>query len=126
VLRLLLDEHLSPDIVPAIRAIRPDIVAISLYRWEDGRYVGGADSLIVARAYEEGLTLVTYDLKTIPRLLVRLAERGNSHAGVVFGDNRTILPNDISGVARALVRLCQEQGDVDWTDCVAYLERAPE
>ncbi len=124
--QFLLDEHLSARIVSAVHLIRHDIAVVSLYDWEDGQYVGVADGLILAQAHEQGLTLVTYDMKTISPLLVRWGERGVPHAGVVFGDTRTIPTNDFGGIARALVRLWQEQGDLDWTNHIAYLNRAPE
>ena len=88
--------------------------------------MGAADALVLATAYEQGLTLVTYDLKTISPLLVRWGERGIHHAGVVFGDEHTIETRDIGGVARALVQTWEEQGDLDWTNHIAYLNRAPE
>jgi hypothetical protein len=124
VLRLLLDEHLSPDITAAVQRIQPGIDVISVYRWEDGRYSGKRDDDILIHASEQGLTLVTYDLKTIPLLLVRWGERGVVHAGVIFGDDHTVAAANIGGVARALVQMWEEQGGLDWTNHIAYLNRA--
>lgn len=124
--RFLLDEHLPQGIVPAVQVLRREIVIVSIRHWEDGRFMGAADDLVLAKAREQGLTLVTYDLKTIPSLLVRWGERGVPHAGVVFGDEHTIQTRDIGGIARALVHIWEEQGDLDWTNRVAYLARARE
>lgn len=125
-LRLLLDEHLSPHIAAAVQRIQPGIDVVSVYRWEDGRYSGRRDDDILTHAHEQGLTLVTYDLKTIPLLLVRWGERGIAHAGVIFGDDHTVAAANIGGVARALVQTWEEQSDLDWTNHIAYLNRAPE
>ena len=123
--RFLLDEHLPQKIAPAVYALRQEITVTSLYYWESGRFMGVDDAFVLAEAYEQGLTLVTYDLKTIPLLLVRWGERGIQHAGVVFGDEHTIETRDIVGVARALVQMWEEQGGLDWTNHIAYLNRAP-
>ena len=106
--------------------MRNDLAVVSLYDWEDGQYVGGDDSVILVRAYEQGFALVTYDMKTISPLLVRWGEKSIPHAGIVFGDTHTIPTSDFGGIARALVRLWHDRGDLDWTNYVAYLERAPE
>jgi hypothetical protein len=50
-----------------------------------------------------GLTLVTYDQRTIPALLHRWAESGQCHAGIVFVDERTVAPNDFPLLARSLI-----------------------
>ena len=97
---------------------------MSLHEWEDGRYVGGDDSTVLAKAYEHGLTLVTHDQTTIPPLLVYWGERGVSHAGVVFGSVHTILTSDIGAIARALVQIWHRYADRDWTNHIAYLTRS--
>ncbi len=124
-LRFLLDEHLSPDLVAAVQTLQAEIVVISLPEWGKGRYVGADDRTILAAAYEQGLTLVTYDQKTIPPLLVAWGERATPHAGVVFGSIHTIPTSDIGSLAlaRALVRLWRRDADLDWTNQVAYLTR---
>jgi uncharacterized protein involved in tolerance to divalent cations len=38
VLRLLLDEHLSPVVPQQLIAVRPEIEIVSIYHWEGGIY----------------------------------------------------------------------------------------
>lgn len=123
-LQFLLDEHVSPRVAEAVQAIRPEIVVMSINAWEDGQYVGQDDSAILIRAYERGFTLVTYDQATIPPLLVSSGERGTSHAGVIFASSRSIPTSDIGSIARALVRMWDQQRELDWTNRIAYIVRS--
>ena len=122
--RFLLDEHISPDVVAAMQSLRPHIDVVSMRQWEEGQYLGADDSIVLARAYEQKLTLVTYDQKTIPPLLVYWAQRDIPHAGVVFASTHTIPTSDIGAIARALAQVWQTQGDLDWVNRVVYLTRA--
>ena len=72
-------------------------------------------------AAEEGLTLVTYDLKTIPPVLAEWGASGRVHGGVIFVDDRSISPADFGGLARALLLCWEVRGDWDWTDRIVYL-----
>jgi hypothetical protein len=91
--------------------------------WENGQYKGLDDDVVLAKAHEQGLTLVTYDLKTIPPLLVQWDQRRIPHAGVIFGSSHTIATNNIGALARALIHVWQEYGDLDRTNRVAYLTK---
>ena len=102
-LSLLLDQHLSREIAEQVRAKRPEIPILSLYEWREGSFVGIADLLILHAAADDGLTLVTYDRKTIPPVLVDWGTSGISHGGVVFVDNLTIASNDFGRLVRALI-----------------------
>jgi hypothetical protein len=67
---------------------------------------------------------VTYDQRTFPRLLQRLAELEQSHAGVVFVDERTIGPNDLPELARSLILLWDEHRNLDRSNRLAFLRRS--
>ena len=54
-----------------------------------------------------------------------MGQVGISHGGVVFVDERSIAPNDIGGLVRALIRLRDAESDVDWRDRIVYLKLAP-
>ncbi len=71
----------------------------------------------------QGLTLVTYDLGTIPPLLKRWAEAGRDHGGVIFVDQRTIPSSDFGSLARGLQALFRESGKWDWNNRVIFLRR---
>jgi len=122
-LKLLLDEHISPDVAKGLRR-RNRILEVSyMVEWEDGYFLGQEDSPCLREAAVQGLTLVTYDRRTIPPLLKTWADEGRTHGGVVFVDEKTISPADIGGLVRALTRLARETGDWDWTNRVCFLRR---
>jgi hypothetical protein len=124
-LKLLLDEHISPDVADGLRRRNPSLVIHSMTEWEEGSFLGKDDSACLLEAAAQGLTLVTYDRRTIPPLLKVWAEEGRRHAGVIFVDEKTISPADIGGHVRALLRLSKETGKWDWTDRVCFLGRQP-
>lgn len=122
-LRLLLDEHLSPAIAAGLRRRIPALVVRGMADWEGGNFLGQQDSVCLQEALVQGLTLVTYDRRTIPPLLKRWVEEGHSHAGVVFVDEKTIFPADIGGLVKALAYLVKQTRAWDWTDRVLFLRR---
>jgi hypothetical protein len=122
-LRLLLDEHLSPGITEGLRRANKNISVSWLAQWESGRFLGVMDDLLLREAAARGLTLVTYDCKTIPPLLKTWAEAGRDHGGVVFVDNKTIPSSDMGGLIRALDKLFKETGRWDWRNRICFLRR---
>jgi len=85
--------------------------------------MGQADEQLLQEAAAQGLTLVTYDRKTIPPLLMMWAEAGRVHGGVIFVDQRTIPSSDFGGLIRALDQLRGETGPWDWTNRIIVLRR---
>jgi len=122
-LKLLLDEHISPDVAEGLRRRNRALVIHWMAGWEDGGFFGKDDSACLLEASEQGLTLVTYDRRTIPPLLKIWAEEGRRHGGVIFVDEKTISPADIGGLVRALIKLSKETAKWDWTDRVYFLRR---
>lgn len=122
-LKLLLDEHISPNVAAGLRRRNPRLVIRSLVEWEGGNFLGQEDSACLEEASIQGLILVTYDRRTIPPLLKRWAEEAHSHAGVIFVDEKTISPADIGGLVKALGILVKETRTWDWTDRIAFLRR---
>jgi hypothetical protein len=123
VLKLLLDEHISPAAAAGVRRRGRGIAIFALVEWEGGDFIGQDDAACLTEAAAQGLTLVTYDRRTIPPLLKTWAEEGRSHAGVIFVDEMTISPADIGGLVRALVQLASIARRWDWTDRVCFLRR---
>jgi len=64
--------------------------------WENGEFIGQPDSICLQQAALNGLTLVTYDRRTIPPLLKTWAEQGRAHGGVIFVDEKTIPPSTVA------------------------------
>src|SRR3954454_14924778 len=96
-LSLLLDEHLSAEVVVQVKRQRPEVSIQSVHHWRGGGLSGKQDDLLLAAAAEERLTVVTYDQKTIPPLLTEMALQGLGHAGVILVDNQTMPSSDIGG-----------------------------
>jgi len=123
-LSLLLDEQISPRTALALAALNARVPVASLYTWRSGTLTGTDDALVLQGAAEDGLTLVTYDLKTIPPVLVEWGTQGRPHGGVIFVDDRSISPANFGGLARSLLFCWETQGDWEWTDRIMYLKPA--
>jgi hypothetical protein len=121
VLKLLLDEHISPEVAKGIRARRSDLSVHALAEWDGGHLLGKPDEVCLEVARIHGLTLLTYDLRTIPPLLKDWHERGSIHAGVIFVDGKTISPSDLGALVRSVIALADEQCDEDWSNRVVFL-----
>jgi hypothetical protein len=120
-LRLLSDENVSPAVAEQLATRHRRVQIVSIQAWEEGAFRGAQDADILRAARSAGLTLVTYDLRTIGTLLKDWADAGESHAGVIYVDRRTILQSDIGGLVRALAKLWDRDSDADWVDRVAFL-----
>jgi hypothetical protein len=122
-LKLLLDEHISPEVANGLGRRNRALEIRYLVEWEDGRFLGQEDSACLREAAAQGFTLVTYDRRTIPPLLKTWAEEGRTHGGVIFVDEKTISPADIGGLVWALTRLARETGNWNWTNRIYFLRR---
>lgn len=122
-LKLLLDEHISPDVAEGLSRRNRSLIVHHMAEWENGEFMGQEDFAILREAAEQGLTLVTYDRRTIPPLLKTQAEQERKHAGVIFVDEKTISPADIGGLVRALSDLAKQTEKWDWSDRVYFLRR---
>ena len=122
-LKLLLDEHISPAVASGLRQRNPSLTVLPLAEWGNGAYLGQGDATCMENAFSESLTLVTYDRRTIPLLLKTWNESGEDHGGVIFVDEKTISPADGGALVRALTSLVREAVDWDWTNRVSFLRR---
>jgi hypothetical protein len=122
-LKLLLDEHISPRVATGLRRRSPGAAVHAMAEWEGGSFLGRDDTVCLREAAAQRLTLVTYDRRTIPRLLKSWVEEGRAYAGVIFVDEKTIAPSDIGGLAASLALLIKEPGRADWTNRIVFLRR---
>jgi hypothetical protein len=122
-LRLLLDEHISPAVAAGLRRRNPSLTVYAMTEWEEGSFLGMDDSACLLEAAAQKLTLVTYDRRTIPLLLKDWAEEGRSHAGVIFVDEKTISPAQIGLLVTTLSRIYQQTSRWRWRDRVCFLAR---
>ena len=120
-LKLLLDEHISPDVANGVQRRNRSLIIHPMVQWENGNFLGKEDAVCLLEAAKQRLTLVTYDRRPIPPLLKLWAEEERSHGGVIFVDEKTISPADIGGLVRALVSLADEAGEIDWKNQVYFL-----
>ena len=120
-LKLLLDEHVSPAVADGLGRRNRVLVVHHMLEWENGDFLGREDSACLRETARQGLTLVTYERRTIPPLLKAWAEEERSHGGVIFIDEKTISPADIGGLVWALTRLANETGKWVWTNRIYFL-----
>lgn len=70
--------------------------------------LGRTDEELLATALIERRAIVTYNLRTFPPLLKRLAEIGTQRAGVVLVSVRTVPLGDVRLLASALARRAKD------------------
>ena len=121
-LAFLTDAHISLNVAAQIKSKQPEIVIHSLRQWRDGALLDAGDAEILAAAWEDRLTLVTFDLRTIVPLVTQWAMEERDHAGVVLIDNRSIAQADVGGQVRALLHLWKTTGAQDWINSISYLQ----
>lgn len=122
-LKLLLDEHISPEVAKGLRRRARELTVSALTEWQDGSFLGQDDGACLREAAARKFTLVTYDRRTIPPLLKIWAEEGRVHGGVIFVDDKTIAPSDIGGLVLALMLLVKDARHWDWSDRICFLKR---
>jgi hypothetical protein len=122
-LKLLLDEHISPKVAEGLRRRNDALVVHFVAEWENGEFLGRDDAACLTTAAAQGLILVTYDRRTIPPLLKTWAEQGRAHGGVIFVDEKTIPPSNIGSLVRALEQLFRATRKWDWENRVCFLQR---
>jgi len=122
-LKLLLDEHVALAVAAALRRRHPSLIVLCLAEWESGEFLGQPDSACLQQAAAQGLTLVTYDRRTIPPLLKAWAEQGQEHGGVIFVDEKTIPPADVGALVQALSNLFRRAAKWEWTNRICFLRR---
>ena len=81
---------MSGEIARQVSLKRPEILISSVHDWEGGRLRGFSDNEILRMAAKAEMTLVSYNVNTIPLLLIRLANEEFVHGGVVFVNRATI------------------------------------
>ncbi|MCX6380122.1 MAG: hypothetical protein NT023_11715 [Armatimonadetes bacterium] len=120
-LSILLDENISHIVAEQVRQKQPQMFIESLHKFQGGVYRGTDDAQLLSIATEVKLTLITYDLQTIPDLLTEWSQEGIAHADVVFVDRHTIGSHDLGRLVRAILRFWEQNTEFDWTNRTAFL-----
>lgn len=123
-MKLLLDEHLWPGLAGFVRKLLPAAQIESIHDYSGGRLVNCDDRTILQEAGGAGMTLVTFDVNTIPGLLREMFVEQENHAGVVFVSSKSFAQNDHAGLAAALVELVRTDSGQPWTNRVVFLRKA--
>src|ERR1017187_6597925 len=101
-LKLLLDEHISPHVANGLRRRNRALQISYMVEWEDGRFLGQDDHACLREAAAQGLTLVTSERRTTPPLH-KPGDKETQPRGVVFFvEKKTIPPADIGALVWAL------------------------
>ncbi|MCW5557546.1 MAG: DUF5615 family PIN-like protein [Verrucomicrobiae bacterium] len=119
---LLLDVHLPRAVVATLQRRLPRLDVQHITEWREGHFRTADDAIILAACHEEGRTWVTLDKASVPPLLLRWAEEGRPHSGVLFATRRRMPPNAPGASAQLLAKLVTEIGDTDVTNLVRYLQ----
>jgi hypothetical protein len=119
-LRLVTDSHVPPAVAKAARKLAR-LEVTPLRDWHGGLHLHETDPRLLALAWQERATLVTYDVNTFPLTVKERLESGLSHAGMIYVSAR-YRQNDIGGIARGLVRLWRAEKDEDWTNRIRFLD----
>jgi hypothetical protein len=122
-MKLLLDEHVPRAVAVGLRRRFPEIAVYALPDWEKGRLRGKPDMEVLMAAIAGGLTLVTYDLRTIPMLLKEWGLEGRDHFGVIFCDARTIPQYAVGRLVKQIAKLYEVFRDDNWMNRVEFLEK---
>lgn len=121
-LSFLLDEQISPEVAKQINRKYSEIPIFSIHSWQNGNFLGVSDEEILQAAKLEQFTLITYDQKTIPPILVEWRQANIDHAGIVFIDYRSISPSNFGELVKAIVWLWKTQNNSSWQNRIVYLQ----
>lgn len=119
-LRLLTDSHVPPAVAQAARKLAA-LNITPLRDWHGGLYLHEPDARLLALAWEERVTLVTYDVNTFPLTVKERLETGLPHAGMVYVSAR-YRQNAVGAIARGLVKLWRAENHLDWTNRICFLD----
>ena len=111
-LKLLLDEHIDPEVARALRRRFPELDVSSI---QDTPWVGLPDPALLELLDAERCTLVTRDVNSVPWHANQRLQAGLTHGGVIYADSKRLKQNDLRGLIRRLANAVAEHGQEDWT-----------
>ncbi len=95
--RFLLDNHVTPDIRDAVHKAHPEVEIRAVGTDDDAPADNTPDPVLLKYATDNGLTVVTFDVNTMPRHAFARVARGVTTCGVfVFPHGQTLSPGSIA------------------------------
>jgi len=110
-LKLLLDEHLPPEVAAALRRRFPKLDCQSIH---ETPLVGLPDPALLEILDAEQRTLVTRDVNTVPGFVVARLAAGLTHGGIIYADSKRLRQTDTKVLIRRLTEVIEKHGGEDW------------
>ena len=85
-MKLLLDEHLPKAVAVTLCRLHAGTDAQQIADWQNGRWLGEGDPVLLEGLWEDRRILASYDRATLPGHLAERIAEGKDHAGVIFVD----------------------------------------
>ena len=122
-IRLIADANLSHRFVEACLRLDRKFPIIHIADWMDGKHRISKDPVLLPVLREYGLTIVTFDRKSMAMHAGELTRASGGHAGVILF-RRIVSQIDYGKQSRLLVEFWNEAKDWGWSDRIEYLPRS--
>ena len=99
-MRLLLDEHINPEVARQMRKRGYDVVSV-----EEAQMREASDEQLLSFAAIQRQALVTYNIRDFQHLLSEWHRAGRHHAGIIFVNEKTASQKSVGPLVRALKKL---------------------
>jgi predicted nuclease of predicted toxin-antitoxin system len=121
-MRLLLDEHINPEVARQLRRKGFDVLTV-----EEARMREASDELLLGFAAAEKRAVVTYNICDFQLLLLEWHRAGWHHSGIVFVSGKSISQKTVGPLVRALAKLLETAPSSisRLADQALYLSRFP-
>ncbi len=96
-MRLLLDEHINPEVARQLRKKGFDVLSV-----EEARMREASDEQVLSFAASEKRVIVTYNIRDFQMLLLDWHRAGRHHSGIVFVSEKTASQKTIGPLVQAL------------------------
>lgn len=121
-MRLVADANLSRHFVEACLRLDPKIPLVHISDWMNGKHRMSHDAVLLSVLHEHGLTLVSFDRRTMAMHAGQLTRAGAGHAGIILF-RRSVGQTDYGKQSRLVIEFWKQAMDWDWSDRIEYLPR---
>lgn len=99
-MRLLLDEHINPEVARQLRRKGYDVVSV-----EQAQMREASDEQLLSFATSQGRALVTYNIRDFQLVVSEWHRAARHHSGIIFVHEKTASQKTVGPLVRALKRL---------------------